>query len=82
MLYMLQTIILKMFGFCAPLMMMTENRAPIGSISDIKGWVSCFENAKFAGTIFAGGVGGPREASGHVAEHEAYEAGRSLLADD
>lgn len=59
-----------------------EKRAPIGSISDIKGWVSCFENAKFAGTIFAGGVGGPREASGHVAEHEAYEAGRSLLADD
>ena len=42
------------------------------------GWVECFDKAKLAGVVFAGGVTAPGEASGSEAMQRALEAGRSL----
>ena len=42
------------------------------------GWVECFDKAKLAGVVFAGGVTAPGEASGSEAMQRTLEAGRSL----
>ena len=44
----------------------------------LQGWVDCFERARLAGTVFAGGVDGPGEIAGHPALAAAYEMGRGI----
>lgn len=51
-----------------------DNRA----ISGLEGWIACFERAKMAGTVFAGGVNDAGEISGHPALQKAYEMGKAV----
>ena len=48
------------------------------AVSGINGWIDCFEHARFAGKVFAGGVDDPGTIEGHAALEEAYELGRSV----
>ena len=48
------------------------------AISGLEGWIACFERAKMAGTVFAGGVNDAGEISGHPALQKAYEMGKAV----
>lgn len=52
----------------------TDSRA----VSGLEGWIACFERARLAGTVFAGGVDGAGEITGHPALEKAYEAGKTV----
>ena len=45
------------------------------AISGLEGWIACFERARLAGTVFAGGVNKAGEIRGHRALEEAYRMG-------
>ena len=49
-----------------------------GTVTTIKGWVSCFEKAKLVKTVFAGGVNDRGDIEGHSALDEAYKAGKAI----
>lgn len=49
-----------------------------GTVTGLTGWVDCFEKARLAGTIFAGGVNDPGEVQGHPALEQAYELGKRI----
>lgn len=49
-----------------------------GTVTTIKGWVSCYEKAKLVKTVFAGGVNNMGEIKGHSALDEAYNAGKAI----
>ena len=49
-----------------------------GAVTGLQGWLSCFEKARLAGTVFAGGVTSVGEIQGHAALRQAYELGRNL----
>jgi len=49
-----------------------------GSVTAMKGWVDCFAKARFAGTVFAGGVNTPGEIKGHKALTEARKLGGKI----
>lgn len=51
---------------------------PEKAISSLNGWIDCFENAFFAGSVFAGGVNEMGEIEGHKALVEAYKLGKSI----
>lgn len=55
-----------------------EVTVPEKAVSGLNGWIDCFEKAKLAGTVFAGGVGGVGEMEGHPALQEAYDMGKSI----
>ena len=55
-----------------------EEYTPSGAKTAIQGWVDCFEQAEFCGTVFAGGVTAPGDIEGHPALLQAYELGKSL----
>lgn len=44
--------------------------------SGLEGWIDCFEKARFAGCVFAGGVDAMGAIEGHTALQTAYEMGR------
>lgn len=44
----------------------------------VQGWVDCFEEARLAGTVFAGGCDAPGAIEGHPALGEARAMGRAL----
>lgn len=48
------------------------------AINGLEGWIACFERARLAGTVFAGGVNGTGEIVGHPALQKAYEMGKSV----
>lgn len=48
-----------------------------GAEKAIEGWVDCFENARFAGTVFCGGVDAPGEIAGNAALQRAFELGKT-----
>lgn len=48
------------------------------AIYGLEGWISCFERARLAGTVFAGGVNERGEIEGHASLRKAYELGKSL----
>ena len=52
-----------------------EEYVPERAVTGLTGWIDCFENARLAGTVFAGGVNGPGETEGHPALKQAYEMG-------
>ena len=47
-----------------------------GAVTGLQGWIDCFEKARLAGTVFAGGVTAVGEIQGHPALEQAYELGR------
>ena len=49
-----------------------------GAVTALQGWVDCFERARLAGVVFAGGVTERGEIAGHDALRKAYEAGRAV----
>ena len=56
-----------------------EAFVPEKAVNGLQGWVDCFEEAEFAGSLFCGGINDPGEAAGRKEEqHEAYEFGRNL----
>ena len=48
----------------------TDERA----IHGLEGWIDCFDRARLAGTVFAGGVNDP----GEIAEHPSLEKAREM----
>ncbi len=49
-----------------------------GCVKVIEGWTDCFEKARFAGKVFAGGVNDIGDIKGHKALNNAYEMGKSV----
>ena len=49
-----------------------------GAVTGLQGWIDCFEKARLAGTVFAGGVTAVGEIQGHPALEQAYELGRHV----
>lgn len=49
-----------------------------GAVTGLQGWLSCFEKARLAGTVFAGGVTSVGEIQGHDALRQAYELGKHI----
>lgn len=49
-----------------------------GSVKGLQGWIDCFEKARLAGVIFAGGVSRGGEIQKHPALEKAYEAGNAI----
>lgn len=55
-----------------------EESAMDGARKGLEGWVSCFERARLAGTVFGGGVEGVGAIEGHPALEAAYAMGRAV----
>ena len=55
-----------------------DEHAVDGALTGLKGWISCFEKARLAGSIFAGGADKAGEIEGHPALERAYRMGRGL----
>ena len=49
-----------------------------GAVTGLQGWIECFEKARLAGTVFAGGVTSVGEIQGHPALQKAYEMGKNV----
>lgn len=49
-----------------------------GAVTGLMGWIDCFEKARLAGTVFAGGVTAVGEIQGHPALEKAYEMGKNI----
>lgn len=49
-----------------------------GAKKGLEGFIACFERARLAGCVFAGGVDAPGMAKGHNALEKAYEMGRKV----
>lgn len=48
------------------------------AVTGLEGWIACFERARLAGTVFAGGVDGAGTIAGHPALERAYAAGKAV----
>ena len=48
------------------------------AVSDLEGWIACFERARLAGTAFAGGVDEAGAIIGYPALNQAYELGKTV----
>lgn len=55
-----------------------EEHTVDGAITGLQGWIDCFEKARLAGTVFAGGVTSVGEIQGHPALRKAYEMGQNV----
>lgn len=55
-----------------------EAYVPEKAISGLNGWIDCFEKARLAGTVFAGGVGDAGDIANHPMLQKAYEMGMNV----
>lgn len=55
-----------------------EAFVPERAVSGLQGWIECFERARLAGSVFAGGVTDPGEIEGHPALEKAFEMGKNV----
>ena len=55
-----------------------DEHTPDGAVVGLQGWIDCFEKARLAGTVFAGGVTSVGEIQGHSALKQAYEMGKQM----
>lgn len=55
-----------------------EAYVPERATTGLQGWIDCYEKARLAGTVFAGGVNAPGEINGHAALDKAYEMGKNV----
>ena len=53
-------------------------QVPERAVAGLGGWIECFERARYAGGVFAGGVTAPGSVKGHPALAEAYEMGKNV----
>ena len=53
-----------------------EEQTPARAVTGLGGWIACFEHARLAGSLFAGGVNEPGEIEGHASLAFAYEMGK------
>lgn len=51
---------------------------PEGTVNGLSGWIECFEKAKLAGSVFAGGVNAPGDVKGHQAIIDTYRLANSI----
>lgn len=51
----------------------TDSRA----VSGLEGWISCFDKARLAGTVFAGGVTAVGDIKDHPSLEKAYQMGKN-----
>lgn len=56
----------------------SDEDAMDGAMKGLEGWIACFEKAKLAGAVFAGGVDAPGEAKEHPALEKAYQMGQNI----
>ena len=49
-----------------------------GTVTGLQGWIDCFDKARLAGTVFAGGVTSVGEIRGHAALQKAHEMGKGI----
>lgn len=49
-----------------------------GAVTGLQGWIDCFEKARLAGTVFAGGVTAVGEIQNHPALEQALELGKHV----
>ena len=49
-----------------------------GTENAVQRWVDCFPRCALAGTVFAGGVNGAGEITGHPALEQAYQMGKEV----
>lgn len=52
---------------------------PDRAVGGLTGWIDCFERARLAGTVFAGGVTDQDEIEGHEALATAYDLGHAIV---
>lgn len=52
---------------------------PERAVAGLTGWIDCFERARLAGSVFAGGVDSPGDIQGHPALIEAYAMGKEVI---
>lgn len=55
-----------------------DEHTPDGAVTGLQGWIDCFEKARLAGTVFAGGVTSVGEIQGHPALKQAYDMGKQI----
>lgn len=55
-----------------------DDMTPERAVNGLEGWISCFEKAGLAGTLFAGGVDAAGEIEGNPVLEKAYEMGRQV----
>ena len=55
-----------------------EPSGPSRAEGGLPGWIDCFKRARLAGSVFAGGVEGPGETTGHPALAQAYNMGNQI----
>lgn len=55
-----------------------EKNTVEGTVHGLQGWIDCFEKARLAGTVFAGGVSSRGDINGHPALEKALEMGKSI----
>ena len=48
------------------------------AVSGLEGWIACFERAKLAGTVLAGGADEAGDIAGHRALKDAYQKGTAV----
>lgn len=49
-----------------------------GTQNGLQGWIDCYEKAKLAGCVFAGGVTGVKDIQGHTTLAKAYAMGQAV----
>lgn len=55
-----------------------EAYVPERAVAGLTGWIDCFEHARLAGSVFAGGVNYPDEIKGHPSLDKAYKIGHAI----
>ncbi len=55
-----------------------EEHVPEKAISGLNGWIDCFEHAKLADSVFAGGVGSAGDIVNHPMLQKAYDMGAAV----
>lgn len=55
-----------------------EASVPEKAVNGLQGWIDCFEKARLAGTVFAGGVNRAGDIAKHPALKKAYDMGKQL----
>lgn len=55
-----------------------EESVPEKAVSGLEGWIKCFEKARLAGCVFAGGADAIGSIEGHPSLQKAYEMGKNI----
>lgn len=55
-----------------------EPFVPERAIAGLTGWIDCYPKSELKGTVFCGGVDGPRTIEGNAKLEEAFEMGKNL----